>query len=278
MTLPTFLGIGVPRGGTTWLHTLLATHPDVYMPTRRKEIRFFDRHFDRGLGWYEGFFCDDDERDRYRAIGEISPQYLYCGMCPDRIEATLPGVRLIAMLRHPVERAYSQYGFVVQRRNYHGSFEEFLDSRSSALERGFYGRYLSAYLRRFATDRILVLASEAAFADLEDSCRRLADFLEIAPDRFATADFGTKRVNASSVPRAGSLAGIFITTGRRLRRWQLEPIVDLGKRVGVHRFLFKGSSLPPLDPAVKKALTRRYEPEFDELEKRFGVDLSGWRA
>ena len=67
MTLPTFLGIGVPRGGTTWLHTLLATHPDVYIPTRRKEIRFFDRHFDRGLGWYEGFFCDDDERDRYRA-------------------------------------------------------------------------------------------------------------------------------------------------------------------------------------------------------------------
>ena len=42
MTLPTFLGIGVPRGGTTWLHKLLISHPVVYMPTRRKEIRFFD--------------------------------------------------------------------------------------------------------------------------------------------------------------------------------------------------------------------------------------------
>ena len=57
MTLPTFLGIGVPRGGTTWLHTTLISHPDVYMPTRRKEVRFFDRYYERGLGWYETFFC-----------------------------------------------------------------------------------------------------------------------------------------------------------------------------------------------------------------------------
>ena len=57
MTLPTFLGIGVPRAGTTWLHTLLAGHPDVYLPTRRKEIRFFDRYHDLGTAWYEAFFA-----------------------------------------------------------------------------------------------------------------------------------------------------------------------------------------------------------------------------
>ena len=48
MTLPTFLGIGVPRAGTTWLHTLLSGHPDAYLPTRRKEVRFFDRHLIEG--------------------------------------------------------------------------------------------------------------------------------------------------------------------------------------------------------------------------------------
>ena len=53
MTLPTFLGIGVQRGGSTWLHTLLTSHPDVYLPTRRKEVRFFDRDYERGLKWYE---------------------------------------------------------------------------------------------------------------------------------------------------------------------------------------------------------------------------------
>ena len=81
MTLPTFLGIGVPRAGTTWLHQLLSAHPDVFLPSRRKEVRFFDRHHEEGQGWYEGFFCPPDEADRYSAIGEISPQYLYCDAC-----------------------------------------------------------------------------------------------------------------------------------------------------------------------------------------------------
>lgn len=277
MTLPSFVGIGVPRGGTTWLHTVLDSHADVYMPTRRKEIRFFDRHFHRGLAWYEEFFCPDAERERYRAIGEISPQYLYCDTCPERISTALPGVRLIAMLRHPVERAYSQYGFVVQRRNYKGSFEEFVHSRTSAVEMGFYHRYLSAYLRCFETERMLLLTANTAFSDYEGTCRRLADFLEIAPDGFPPRGAGRK-VNASSVPRAGSLARVAVTAGRRLRRSGLEPLVDLGRRSGLQRALFKGGALPPLDPRVKRELTLLYEPEFEALEQRFDLDLSGWRA
>ena len=73
MTLPTFVGIGVPRAGTTWLHTMLDKHPETYLPGKRKEVRFFDRYFDEGLGWYETFFRDADPNAR--AVGEISPQY-----------------------------------------------------------------------------------------------------------------------------------------------------------------------------------------------------------
>ena len=132
MTLPTFVGIGVPRAGTTWLHTLLDGHPQVYLPTRRKEVRFFDRHFEHGLDWYEGFFCTPGEAARYQAIGEISPQYLYERGCADRIFEVLPSAKLLVMLRHPVDRAYSQYGFILQRRNFRGSFEEFIRTRPRA--------------------------------------------------------------------------------------------------------------------------------------------------
>ena len=58
--LPNFLGIGVPRGGTTWLHELLSSHSEVYMPTQRKEIHYFDRFYDRGSSWYEDFFPSDE--------------------------------------------------------------------------------------------------------------------------------------------------------------------------------------------------------------------------
>src|SRR3990170_4320009 len=87
MTLPNFLGIGAPRAGTTWLNTLLGNHPDVFVPTVRDEMRFFDLYYERGLGWYERYFCPSEEAHRYRAIGEVTPQYLECEECPERISS-----------------------------------------------------------------------------------------------------------------------------------------------------------------------------------------------
>ena len=197
MTLPTFLGIGVPRAGTTWLHQLLSAHPDVFLPSRRKEVRFFDRHHEEGQGWYEGFFCPPDEADRYSAIGEISPQYLYCDACPERISALLPQAKLLVMLRHPVDRAYSQFGFVIQRRDFRGSFEEFVATRPRALEMGFYSRYLERYLDHFDRQRILPILFEEA---VSGGRRRalLGEPHPSAPGR-VVIHVGARRVRGSGV-------------------------------------------------------------------------------
>jgi len=276
MTLPTFLGIGVQRGGSTWLHTLLASHPDVYMPTRRKEIRFFDRYYDHGLAWYEDFFCPPEEAGRYKAIGEISPEYYECEECPERIFNTLPNIKMIIMLRHPISRAYSQYGFNVQRRNYKGSFEDFLATRPRALEKGFYSRYLNQYLRYFDRKRFLPLLFEDVFVDLSKTKNTIAGFLEIAADKFPASDNNGK-VNASTVPNHQSLYGFVVKTGRKLRKKKLEPVVDFVMRLGIQRFLSKGEPLQPLDPELKKRLSQTYYDEFDELEKCMQINLSSWK-
>jgi hypothetical protein len=274
MNLPTFLGIGVPRAGTTWLHTLLAGHPDVCLPTQRKEVRFFDRHHERGLDWYEKFFCPQDEGRRYRAIGEISPQYFYCVECPSRIHAVLPTAKLLVMLRHPVDRAYSHFGFVVQRRNYRGSFEEFLATRPNALENGFYSRYLGRYLRFFDGSRVLALVFEEAVTDRGRASEALADFLELSVDRFPSS---LDRVNPSTVPRFRSLSSLAVRSGRKLRRRHLEAVVDLGGRLGVRRLLTSGSRMEPLDKELRTRLSRQYEHEFELLESCLQIDLSCWR-
>jgi hypothetical protein len=276
MTLPTFLGIGAPRAGTTWLNTLLASHPDVYMPSLRDEIRFFDQHYRRGLGWYERLFCPPEHAGRYRAIGEISPQYLECPQCPERISSTLPASKLIVILRHPVSRAYSQYGFFVQRRNYRGTFEAFVAERPRSLERGFYSRYLKRYLRYFDRDRILALLFEEAFADISRTKETVAGFLGVAADRFP-ASAGNDKVNPSTVPRHRSLYGLVAKTGRQLRRWHLEPVVDLVMRSSLQQVLAKGESLPPLGEATERRLSRLYRDEFDELERCMQIDLRRWR-
>lgn len=276
MALPTFLGIGVPRGGTTWLHTLLETHPNVCVPTQRKEIRFFDRHYERGTEWYEAFFAAANGRSTYRAVGEISPQYLYCDECPERIGRLLPEIKMIIMLRHPVDRAYSHYGFCVQRRNYRGSFREFLSSRSRALEMGYYSRYLHRYLDCFPQSRFLALVADKAFSDVTETRRKLATFLEIPVEHFPDAAPSGK-VNASTVPRAGSVSRLAVTSGRKLRRMGLEPVVDLARRVGAQRVIGKGRPLPKIDPETRAELCALYDAEFTELERCLELDLSHWR-
>jgi hypothetical protein len=274
MTLPTFLGIGVPRAGTTWLHELLSAHPEVYLPSRRKEVRFFDRHHDQGQGWYEEFFCAPDDAPRYTAIGEISPQYLYCLACPGRISMLLPDAKLIVMLRHPVDRAYSQYGFVVQRRDYRGSFEEFVATRERALEMGFYSGYLKGYLRHFDRSQILPLIFEEAVSEGSQVRRDLASFLGVSQDLFPKA---TDRVNPSTVPRFRSLSSAAVKTGRRLRRHHLEPLVDLAGRLGLRRLLTSGRRVPSLDRQLKRDLSEMYTAEFETLESSWGLDLAIWR-
>jgi hypothetical protein len=276
MTLPSFLGIGVQRAGTTWLHTLLASHPDVYMPTRRKEIRFFEKYYERGLDWYSTFFPPAEEADRYLAIGEISTQYYDCEGCAERIYSVLPNSKLIIMLRHPVSRAYSQYGFVVQRGNYRGSFREFLAERPNSLEKGVYSRYLKEYLRFFDRGQILALLFEDVFADVTRAKKTIADFLNIDMNKFPLSVAGGK-VNASTVPTHQSLYGLIVKTGRRLRRQNLEPLVDFIMRLGIQRYLSKGSTLPPLDEGLKSQLSQAYQQEFDDLERCMQIDLSTWR-
>ena len=275
MTLPTFLGVGVPRAGTTWLHTLLAAHPDVYLPTRRKEVRFFDRHHDQGPDWYQEFFCGPEEAHRYKAIGEISPQYLYCDECPRRISMLLPNAKLLVMLRHPVDRAYSQFGFVMQRRDFRGTFEEFVATRPNALEMGFYSRYLDRYLQQFGRSQVLPMVFEEAVAKGSGVRRQLADFLGVSTELFPEA---IDRVNPSTVPRFRSLSSAAVKTGRRLRRHHLEPLVDLAGRLGLRRLITSGDRVPSLDQDMKRELSQMYAGDFEELEKTWGIDLAVWKA
>lgn len=102
--LPDFLGIGAQKSGTTWLHTQLKAHPDLFLP-EEKEVHYFDWHFHEPLGSYGRRF----EPAGDRIAGEITPGYAI--LPPERIRFVariMPSVRLVYLLRDPVERAWSQ--------------------------------------------------------------------------------------------------------------------------------------------------------------------------
>lgn len=203
--LPHFVIIGAARAGTTSLYSYLVAHPSVSAPTH-KEIHFFDLNYDRGLGWYRRHFpLALPGIHRHRVSGEASPYYLFHPAVPARVHSTLPDVRLIALLRNPIERAYSQHQLASRQGRESLSFEDAMaleservageDERMRAdrrydsfahrhhtyLARGLYAEQLERWFEHVSREQLLVLRSEDFFTDPKRVHRRVLDFLELEP-------------------------------------------------------------------------------------------------
>jgi hypothetical protein len=132
-TLPTFLVIGAQRAGTTTLYHYLTQHPQVLGAVADKEVHFFDLRYPSGLESYRGAFPTTASAKRVArahgavAIGEATPYYLFHPAVPARVAADLPDVRLIAVLRDPVSRAWSHHRHEVELGFEDLSFEDALE-------------------------------------------------------------------------------------------------------------------------------------------------------
>jgi hypothetical protein len=277
VSLPNYLVIGAQRSGTTWLHELLGAHPRVYVPNRRKEIRYFSRLYDRGEDWYRGYFPKDADAGRYDAIGEVTPTYLYKEEVPDRIREALPNVKLMLMLRNPADRAFSHYLMWVRSNNYRKSFEELLAENRGVFRYGLYGMWIANYLKVFDRDNFQVLIYEDAVKDVEGTKKRVAEFLGTSPDEFPH-DAGYARVGGSFVPRARRAYAIAKSAGRWLQRNDINWVVNLTKRSGAKELFGKRRELPRVSEATRAELVSRYLEDISRLEGLFDLDLSHWKS
>jgi sulfotransferase family protein len=275
--LPTFVGIGVPKAGTTWICDVLRTHPDVVMASR-KEVHYFDRNFAKGITWYERFFADST-RTGATAVGEFTTHYLFDPAVPARIRSVPSITRLILMVRNPVERALSHYRFRQQVDNYRGSFEEFLAHYPEALDWGRYATHLRPWLDEFDLGQFLILVYEDAIGDPEGTKRWLAQRLGVDPAVFpAQAAHGAS--NVSFLPRHRRVYAAATRQAQFLRRHDLDWTIEWGRRLGLKRFLSKQSKQTgrtAIRPELYQRLWSEFEPEIDALETMCGLDLGRWR-
>src|SRR5215212_6336788 len=115
--LPDFVLIGTQKGGISFFYRLLSNHPLV-RPAATKELHFFDRNkvFDRGEDWYRRCFPESARVGGQRTVtGESSPSYLFSAQVPARMAEVIPDAKLVALLRNPIDRAYSHYQMQVRR-------------------------------------------------------------------------------------------------------------------------------------------------------------------
>lgn len=206
---PDFIVIGAQRCGTTSLFRALEQHPQVVRPTLNKGINYFDLNYDRGERWYRSHFPLEwtarrrAPRQLPTAAFEASGYYMFHPMALDRIARDLPDVKIVAMLRDPVERAYSAWKHESARGFDHMSFEDaiaqepertagerdrmladpkfqsFSYRHHSYTARGHYADQLQRFYDRFPASKIHVLYSETFFSEPEQEFNRLARFLGV---------------------------------------------------------------------------------------------------
>jgi hypothetical protein len=278
MTLPSFLGLGANRSGSTWLDSLLRRHPRVYLPTRRKELHYFDQHYGRGTRWYEAHFPSPEEAASYDQIGEITPKYIYDPEVPARIEQLLPDCRFLIILRNPADRAYSQYKALVQHFGVRQSFAKQLQSQPELFERGLYARQIERYFERFPREHFQILFFEHAVRSPEETCRKLAEFLSLDFEQFDLPAAAVRRkVNYSSIPQFPRTYLFGRRLARGLRACGQGWLVFAATRLGLRKFFRDGKPFPPLDARMRRDLLHQYEDPISQLEALLDVNLDCWR-
>lgn len=274
---PTFLGIGVPRGGSSWLHELVGAHPDAYA-SAAKELRFFDQNFANGWAWYERHFPPDAERDRWLAVGESTPFYLYDPQALERIVAVPEIERFLVVLRDPVERMFSHYVRAAQHDAEQGTFAAFVESTPDAVRWSRYAEPLARWLDAVGAERLLVLEHDEATGDPATTRELVARHLGLDPERFPQ-DAGVARVNASFAPRFPGVYRVAARTAEELRRRKLGWISRVAvRRLGAkHWFGTKDDARPVLLATDRMRFLPRFEDDIDRLEQLLGRSFAPWR-
>jgi hypothetical protein len=195
-----FLIAGAQKGGTTSLDAYLRQHPEVGM-ARTKEVHFFDagRRL-KGWGKYRKYHRQFTPRPKTKIYGEGTPIYLYWAEAMRRVWEYNPGMKLIALLRNPVERAYSHWRMERRRGIERLSFAQAIRQEPerarealpvqhriySYVDRGFYSEQIRRVRRYFPRQQLLFLKSEDFFRDPAKAMKTVTDFLEVERHRFQT--------------------------------------------------------------------------------------------
>ena len=190
---PNFIIIGSQRCGTTSLYTYLAQHPQILTPIK-KEMDFFSWHFHRGIDWYLAHFPPALAAGQF-LTGEASPSYFDSQSAPERLYSAFPEVKLVVLLRNPVDRAISQF-YRLTELNWEGrSFDRAISDEVARLNqnpayiiggepgnylaRGRYVEFMKNWLAFFPKSQLLILKSEDFYAGAAATVKQVLDFLDL---------------------------------------------------------------------------------------------------
>jgi Sulfotransferase domain len=269
--LPNFLIIGAMRSGTTSLARYLDSHPDVFL-AEHKELHFFDHHYERGIEWYRSRFADAGS---FSYLGEATPNYMYDHRALERIATDIPEVKLIAVLRNPVDRAYSHYWHNRSRGKENLDFRSAIDAETirlavseeqatiySYIDRGRYATQLERVLKYFEPASLKICIFDDLSSDPREVVGDLGAFIGLN-------DTSIVQTVGAQINRYVEFRSLAV---RRIAKRFPRPLRRIADKLNVQA----ARSYPPMPTDVRQHLIDYFADEVQRTSSIVGRDLSAF--
>ncbi len=270
-----FIGVGAQKSGTSWAYTCLYDHPQVCAPI--KEIHFFSRpRWSEGRAWYERHFsaCEDGKK-----AGEFSTSYLYSKEAPQRIHELYPDAKIIAILRNPIDRAYSQYRNAIKSGEISEDtqFEVYAQGEVSVLEQGLYAEQIARYDKYFKKEQLLVLIYEDIKKDPVLFMKRIYEFLGIDASFVSSMVFD--EINVARTPKHVVIDRVMHHISETLRKIGFDRFVHFVRKSGLPDMV-RNLNTKPKEKTVhtktfeREPLVEHFKEDVRLLGIRLGRDMA----
>lgn len=297
--MPNFLIIGAAKSGTTSLYHYLNQHPDIYFSVM-KEPKFFCFYNEecnwQGPGDQEAFQGYVTDIGKYHslfesakhevAIGEATPWYICSKAAAENIKTMIPNVKIIAILRNPVDRAYSHFLHLLREgRETLDNFQDALNAEEARVKkgwgwtwqyksRGLYYSQLKSYYQLFPKENIRIYL----FDDFEKSpsliIKDIFSFLSV-DDKFSTNV--SQRQNKAYIPRSRKIKTLIDSRDYKNTLFSKTKISQLVfKKAGNWIEKMNSRNIPPISSDIKTQLIEYYKDDILCLGPLISKDLSTW--
>jgi len=278
---PTFIGIGAQKCATTWLYDLLQLHPAVGLSSV-KEIHFFSQYFGYGYQWYKSHF--NDCSTNVTSVGEFSTSYFANLTAPKLIKSAYPDIKLILMLRNPIERLISNHKHEIKIGHLTGpdfSYEAGIANNPTYIEQGLYAQHLERWYDFFDSQQIHIVIFDDIKTKPEAVEHGLYQFLKI---ELLKNSHLLGNSNSSYVNRFENVEKIRRNVLNLLKKFHLESsyqavVETLGLQAAyrkVNRATFD-NIIPPMKQETRAYLQEIFKPEIVRLEELTDIKLGRWK-
>lgn len=288
-----FIVIGAPKSGTTSLFHYLRKHPQIYLPLDKYAEFFSDEHA-LSQGIHHLFNDRYREASSSQRLGKVTPQYMAHPLVPRRIKSTFPKIKLIALLRNPIDRAFSDFrmrqkvnredrcfrvaALSLIEKNYRisesGDSGIPIAENDGYLAKSMYYDILQLYLRDFNSSSMLILFSEHLRGDPFSTLQRIYRHINV-DDTFRPSNIGNQYHQGGQKRFEGLLPAL-----QRVKplKWIWNKLLPEDRRAFLVRqmnekILTKSVPPPKLDPDLRRSLVRYFREDVRQLEDTFDLEV-----